>query len=72
MTKPDFCPHCKANLQGPAIPQQYIDQGYYAPGETHYSRRIGIYDTTKDMTVGYRCPDCDGYWSRFPKGGDDE
>lgn len=60
----DTCPGCGANLLGEPIPQEYIDKGYYGEGITHFSRLIGIYDTTRDMTVAYKCPDCGHQWDR--------
>lgn len=37
----DLCPLCGNDMAGDPIPQEYIDKGYYAPGVTHYSRRMG-------------------------------
>jgi hypothetical protein len=54
------CPHCDAELQGAPIPQE--QQKSF--GATHYSRKIGIYDITKDRTVKWKCPDCEGEWDR--------
>jgi transposase-like protein len=53
-----YCAKCGADWQAEAIPQEYIDKGYYAPDSTHYSRRIGMYDRELDRTVGWKCPDC--------------
>ena len=64
--KTDICPLCGSDLTGEPIPQEYIDKGYYAPGATHYSRMIGIYDVALDRTVAWQCPDCGGQW---PRGG---
>lgn len=58
-----YCPQCKTDLTGPAIPDEYKDM--YNPDSTHYQRQIGIYDMEKDMTMSYRCPDCQYNWCRF-------
>ena len=50
------CPHCLAELQGDPIPED--SQKLY--GATHFSRKIGLYDQTKDGTVKGRCTDCKG------------
>lgn len=50
------CPHCLAELQGDPIPED--SQKLY--GATHFSRKIGLYDQTKDRTVKWMCPDCKG------------
>lgn len=63
-TNTDTCPHCKADLQGAPIPEEYIQKGYYDPETTHYSRRIGVYDLNTDRTVAWRCPDCGDEWER--------
>lgn len=54
----DQCPHCGAQLQGDPIP---LDQRELY-GATHFSRKISIYDMGRDMTVSWRCPDCNGEW----------
>jgi len=60
------CKLCDADLRGKAIPQEYLDKGYYSKGSTHYSRLIGI-----EILGGYdgiqywKCPDCGGMWDRF-------
>jgi len=53
-----YCKKCGADWQGEAIPQEYLDKGYYEKGSTHYSRRIGGYDFALDRTVVWMCPDC--------------
>lgn len=64
----DTCPHCKANLQGDPIPQQYIDAGYYGTS-THYSRKIGVeVRGVYDGVLYWQCPDCGGVWHRWSKG----
>lgn len=62
------CPHCKADLQGDPIPQQYRDEGYYGE-HTHYSKVIGhevrgVYDGV----LYWSCPECGGKWHRWPEG----
>lgn len=32
--------------------------------EGKWGREIGIYDTERDRTVSWECPDCNGEWSR--------
>lgn len=54
------CPHCDIELQGEPIPKH--DQKLF--GATHFSRKIGIYDFSRDRTVKYQCPDCSGEWDR--------
>lgn len=50
------CPHCNSNLCGDVIPTSI--QKHY--GDTHFSRKIGIYDVSLDKTTHYICPDCNG------------
>ena len=60
---PTNCPHCKANLLGEPIPQEYIDEGFYREGATHYKREIGMeYPEKYDGVWHYMCPDCKGTW----------
>jgi hypothetical protein len=54
------CPHCNADLQGEPIPKE--QQESY--GTTHFSRKIGVYDSSKDKTFKWKCPDCNGKWDR--------
>jgi hypothetical protein len=56
----DFCPKCKADLRGDPIPEK--DQ--YLFGTTHFSRKIGYYDTEQDRTTMWLCPDCEHQWTR--------
>ena len=62
----DPCPHCGADLCGPAIPEE--SKKWY--GEyTNFSRVIGIeHSEIYDGTLYYRCPDCGGTWHRFSEG----
>ena len=64
-----MCPRCGTDLTGSAIPQDYIDKGYYGDGVTHYSRKIGHYDLDLDRTTEWSCPDCAHTW---PVAGADE
>ena len=59
----DHCGFCNGDLRDAPIPQEHIDQGFYAPGVTHYSRLIGVeypYDHPEryDGVSENRCPDC--------------
>lgn len=54
------CPHCNTELQGEPIPKE--QQESY--GATHFSRKIGVYDFSKDRTIKWVCPDCNGEWGR--------
>jgi len=63
----DTCPHCQANLQGDEIPDE--SRHYYGTA-THFGRvigwdggRPGIYDGV----IAWACPDCNGWWHRFPE-----
>jgi hypothetical protein len=56
----EACPICGSSLQGDPIPSE--NQHLY--GATHFSRKIGIYDTGRDRTVEWQCPDCGGRWDR--------
>ena len=58
---PKTCPHCKVDLTGEPIQEQYLQ--WYA-GATHSSRVISIYDRAKDRTVKWKCPDCGHEWER--------
>jgi len=60
---PKVCPNCGADFKGDPIPQEYIDKGYYGE-EKYFSRCIGIYDTGRDCTVAWQCPDCKHEWPR--------
>lgn len=64
----DTCPN-GCDLRGMEIPQEYIEQGMYPDGVTHYSRKIGV--TVRgvyDVTLYWMCPDCDAKWHRWPEG----
>ena len=59
----DHCAICHACLCGDPIPKEYIDKGYYG-NQTHFSKKIGIYDREKDRTGKYQCPYCNASWAR--------
>lgn len=62
----DACPHCSADLRSEPIPQKYIDEGFYAPDATHYSRKLGVeVPGLYDGILFWRCPDCRGSWHRW-------
>lgn len=62
----DICPNCNSNLQGNPIPQEYIDQGMYESGATHYSKLIGMeIPEVYDGVLCWLCPDCNFMWPRF-------
>lgn len=62
------CPN-GCNLQGPAIPQEYIDKGYYGEGVTHYSRMVGVeIPGVYDGVAYWHCPDCGVDWHRWQEG----
>lgn len=54
------CPNCSAELKGEPIPLPLQD----AYGDTHFSRKIGIYSVETDRTVAWKCPDCNHQWDR--------
>lgn len=56
----DTCPN-GCDLTGKPIPERHRDM--YG-GKTHFSRRIGLYDTARDRTTAWRCPDCGIEWPR--------
>lgn len=65
----DACPGCGADLRGKLIPQEYIDKGYYEPGTTRYSRRVGaVKPGVYDGVLYWICPDCGHTWHRWPEG----
>jgi hypothetical protein len=63
------CPHCKADLRGERIPQEYIDKGYYNADDPYYYRTIGVeVRGVYDGVLLWQCPDCGGRWHRWPEG----
>jgi len=75
----DECGFCGASMRGEPIQQRYIDEGFYEPGLTHYSRLIGveysvIHPAHFDGVSEWLCPDCGvrvGRWSGRVLVGDD-
>ncbi len=62
------CPN-GCDLQGPPIPQESIDKGYYGKDATHFSRIIGIeIRGVYDGVAYWECPDCDVRWHRWSPG----
>jgi hypothetical protein len=57
----DVCPHCGADLKGEPIPE--VDRKTFG-WATHFDRRIGVYDTGQDLTIAWKCPDCEKEWPR--------
>jgi hypothetical protein len=59
-----FCAACGADLRNGLIPTESLYMyGNKATcdgcaGPRHYSRRIGLYDTERDRTAAWLCPDC--------------
>ena len=79
MSNDQYCPHCKADLQGENIYEYFLK--YYSNEEPdvaelkakeasdqygggYFYRDIAIYDSDLDRTVGYKCPDCGKTWER--------
>jgi len=50
------CPYCGASWVGDPIPEE--SQESY--GATHFKREIGLYDMELDITIAFKCPDCEG------------
>ena len=62
---PDVCPYCGADMTGPPIPEEHRD--YYT--DTHFSRVMGHkWSHIYDGVCAWSCPDCGGWWHRFPEG----
>lgn len=66
MSAPDNCPLCDTDLRGEPIPEK---SRHNYGGKTHFKREIliqiqGVYDGG----LFYMCPDCGGYFHRFPEG----
>ncbi|MFS0824350.1 hypothetical protein [Bacillus sp. 1P02SD] len=57
----EYCPFCKANLQGELIPKEL--QKHYG-SSTHFSRKIGISSMERDRVIKWECPDCQQQWDR--------
>lgn len=61
VTTLDACPACGASWIGDPIPET---RRHYYGSATHFRRLIAIYDSEKDCTVRWRCPDCKEEWER--------
>ncbi len=72
-----YCPKCNADLDGGSVwetgfrmhgSEERADEYAAAYGATRttgrWGREIGIYDMEKDMTVRWKCPDCEHEWRR--------
>lgn len=61
----DQCPHCKRDMRGPKIPEEYLYA--YRPDEpAYYSRIIGVeIRGIYDGVAYWQCPDCGWAWHRF-------
>lgn len=57
----DACPSCGEDWLGPDIPE--ASRHLYG-GKTHFSKVIGVYDTSRDRTAAWRCPACGQEWDR--------
>jgi hypothetical protein len=58
---PANCPSCKVALIGDVIPPE---QRHLFGGAERFTRVIGLYDTKRDATVEWACPDCGHRWPR--------
>lgn len=47
-----------------ACPNCGVGWGYVTDGGERYSHVIGIYSRELDVTVAWRCPNCDREWAR--------
>ncbi|KZZ85888.1 hypothetical protein [Bacillus sp. SJS] len=56
----DYCPYCKADLQGEPIPKE--SQQVY--GSSHFTRKIGISSIEDDRIIKWKCPDCNKEWDK--------
>ena len=59
----DKCPKCGVSWIGDPIPEKH--HKYYSP-PYFWKREIAIYDTFKDRTVEWQCPDCKTRFNRDP------
>lgn len=53
---PYECPNCNADLF----------DGIRTDDGARLTRCIGIYSLERDITIAWRCPDCNHEWPRFP------
>lgn len=72
-----YCPKCNLNLDGERIwdyfynqkgSEQEADRNAEMFGATRergcFGKAIGIYSIDRDMTVAWRCPECNHEWER--------
>lgn len=72
-----ICPNCKADLAGELIYETFLAKygdekkaletaAMYGATKTEgrRGREIRIYDRERDMTIAYKCPDCNHQWAR--------
>lgn len=78
MPSKNHCPHCSAEFDGELIYETFLAKyegdetraletaAMYGATKTEgrWSRRISLYDRTRDQTTAYRCPDCGHEWPR--------
>lgn len=63
MNEHGYCPHCNADLDGGDIPE---DIAHHYSGKK-WGRALGIeVRGAYDGILIWQCPDCKGYWPRFP------
>jgi len=62
MSERNSCPKCAANWIGAPIPAD-IREFYYPP--YFFKREVGLYDQGRDITVAYKCPDCQTVFDRW-------
>ena len=58
------CPGCGASWQGEPSPEE--TRKHYG-NATHFRREIAIYSRERDMTIAWKCPDCNRAFDRFTK-----
>jgi hypothetical protein len=75
MNEHGYCPNCSTDLDGGLIWQHFYkefgtkalaDEYARLYGATRttgrWGRASGVYDTQKDRTTGWWCPDCNHFW----------
>jgi hypothetical protein len=75
MNEHGYCPSCGLNLDGGLIWDHFLKtfgtvaladkyaEMYGATRTTgHWGLATGMYDSQKDRTVGWTCPECNHYW----------
>jgi predicted Zn-ribbon and HTH transcriptional regulator len=59
------CPECRASWIDRMLTPDEIKSGFWSPDTKFFSKLIGVYDHDKDITVMWRCPQCNTNWDRF-------